>query len=259
MCRFPFGINRQIHEKSSYTDRWQVSLSILLSIGWWCMVTGQSVVLYSRLNLVIGNSCKLRWTLGMILSVFTCVQVPTTVFFLAANCGINAVEARFDAVYQAFEKTQLTVITAQESLLSGLYVYEAMHGFKSMLAFKRARVQKTIRELIGVFVLVIALDITLLVLEYSNNYLIQTTWKPVVYSVKLKAETMVLNNLIDLVQSRTCICQGTPEVSISNHPCLSKRREKEKPFRVAFRARLHQTDQLYPLATSRLCFRLPSI
>lgn len=189
-------------------------LSILLSIGWWCMVTGQSVVLYSRLNLVIGNPCKLRWVLAMIIAVFTCVQVPTTVFFLASNSGIETVMARFVGVYAAFEKTQLTVITVQECFISGLYVYEAMYGFKSLLAFKRIQVLKTIRELIGVFILAILLDITLLVLEFNNNYLIQATWKPVVYSVKLKVETMVLNNLVDLVQSRTCICQGTPEVSI---------------------------------------------
>lgn len=180
------------------------------------MVTGQSVVLYSRLNLVIGNACKLRWVLGMIVVVFTFVQVPTTIFFLASNFGDKAVEARFNTTYTAFEKTQLTVITAQECFISGLYVFEAMRGFKSMLAFKKVQVQKTIRELVGVFVLVVALDITLLGLEYSNNYLIQTTWKPVVYSVKLKVEVMVLNNLIDMVQSRTCICQETPEVSFQD-------------------------------------------
>lgn len=180
------------------------------------MVTGQSVVLYSRLNLVIGNPYKLRLVLGMIIFVFTCIQVPTTAFFLASNCGIESIMQRFDAVYDAFEKTQLTVITAQETCISALYVYEAIHGFKFMLAIKRTQVQKTIRELIGVFVLVAALDITLLALEYSNNYLVQATWKPVVYSVKLKAEMMVLNNLIDLVQSPTCMCQGTTEVSFPN-------------------------------------------
>ncbi|KAL8748524.1 MAG: hypothetical protein Q9184_007239, partial [Pyrenodesmia sp. 2 TL-2023] len=49
------------------------------SFGWWGMVTGQSLVLYSRLHLVIRSPRLLRSVLGMIIINFCLFQVPTTV------------------------------------------------------------------------------------------------------------------------------------------------------------------------------------
>jgi hypothetical protein len=39
----------------------------LVDVGWSCMVTGQSLVLYSRLHLLVRDSRKLNWILGMII------------------------------------------------------------------------------------------------------------------------------------------------------------------------------------------------
>lgn len=52
------------------------------------------------------------------------------------------------------------------------------------------------RDLILVNILVIFMDITLVVTECIHHYEIQTTYKSLVYSVKLKIEFVVLNQLV---------------------------------------------------------------
>jgi len=50
------------------------------SPGWYAMVTGQSLVLYSRLNLVMYDDRKLKWVLYMIIIDAFLLHIPTTVF-----------------------------------------------------------------------------------------------------------------------------------------------------------------------------------
>src|SRR5882757_1708553 len=42
----------------------------LIVIGWYAMVTGQSIVLYSRLHLIVRDGRKIRWILGLIVINF---------------------------------------------------------------------------------------------------------------------------------------------------------------------------------------------
>lgn len=125
--------------------------------------------------------------------------------------------------------TQLVVITALETLISSLYVYDASHGLKRLAVLKKDHSKAVFRELVALLILVVSLDMTLIVLQFTNNYLIQATWKPVVYSVKLKVETLVLNNLVNLVQSRSCLCRDLLEEDFSsarnsNWPKVQERR-----------------------------------
>lgn len=50
-----------------------------ITIGWYAMVTGQSLVLYSRLHLVIRDKSKIRWVLYMIIIDVFLFHFPTTV------------------------------------------------------------------------------------------------------------------------------------------------------------------------------------
>jgi len=51
----------------------------LITIGWYAMVTGQSLVLYSRLHLVVRDNRKIRWVLYMIITDVFLFHFPTTV------------------------------------------------------------------------------------------------------------------------------------------------------------------------------------
>ena len=52
---------------------------ILIGISWWAMVTGQALVLYSRLHLVLRNRKKLRLVLIMIVTDLFILHIPTTI------------------------------------------------------------------------------------------------------------------------------------------------------------------------------------
>jgi hypothetical protein len=51
----------------------------LITVGWYAMVTGQSLVLYSRLHLVVRDIRKIRWVLYMIIIDVFLFHFPTTV------------------------------------------------------------------------------------------------------------------------------------------------------------------------------------
>jgi hypothetical protein len=50
-----------------------------ITIGWYAMVTGQALVLYSRLHLIMHDIRKVKWVLYMIITNVFLFHVPTTV------------------------------------------------------------------------------------------------------------------------------------------------------------------------------------
>lgn len=172
----------------------------VLTIGWWTMVTGQSVVLYSRLHLVLRDERMLRWILRLIVTNFFLLHIPTTVLTYGANIVHTGETAWIDG-YNIMEKIQLTGFTIQESLLSTLYVVETVKLLRlgaDLTARPDARV--IMYQLIGINCAIIAMDLLLLGLEYANIYAVQITLKGFIYSLKLKLEFAVLGRLVDLIQ-----------------------------------------------------------
>jgi hypothetical protein len=58
-----------------------------ITIGWYAMVTGQSLVLYSRLHLVVHDKQRIKWVLYMIIIDVFLFHVPTTVL----TFGVGAI------------------------------------------------------------------------------------------------------------------------------------------------------------------------
>lgn len=172
-------------------------MCVLTVCGWWAMVTGQSVVLYSRLHLVVNEKRRIRWVLIMIITSVCVLHLPVTVLFLGSNTGG---ETPFIRPFEIYENIQLAGFFLQELIISSLYIFEAARALRPILAIKSCSEQKVVRNLILANVLVVILDITLLVTQYTNNFDIQTTYKPVVYSVKLKIEFIVLNQLVSILK-----------------------------------------------------------
>jgi len=175
------------------------------------MVTGQSVVLYSRLHLIVEDKSKTRWVLYMIIINFFILHVPTTVLFLGSNTKHSS---HFIGAFNVYERLQLAGFCIQETIISGLYIWETSRGLKPIFAVRKKMERKIMRYLIIVNILVILLDISLILTQYMSHFNIQTTYKPVVYSIKLKMEFVVLNKLLLLVQHSDCNCMhiaGDPE------------------------------------------------
>ncbi|KAJ5860754.1 uncharacterized protein N7529_008064 [Penicillium soppii] len=164
----------------------------LLTIGWWTMVTGQSFVLYSRLHLIIQNMRVLRYVRTMIITNIFLLHVPTTVLTYAANFSNS--QTCVDG-YDIMEKLQLTGFCVQEVIISGLYMWET----NRMLRTNQDHVsRKTIMQLLAVNVSCILMDIALMIIEFMNFYIYQTTLKATLYSIKLKLEIAVLGKLVNI-------------------------------------------------------------
>lgn len=67
---------------------------------------------------------------------------------------------------------------------------------------RRGSLRKLFIHLIIVNVAVLAFDITLIAVQFSGHYEIQTTYKTAIYSIKLKIEFSVLNRLVNLLQHK---------------------------------------------------------
>lgn len=171
----------------------------VLTVGWWTMVTGQSVVLYSRLHLVLRNEKALRWILRLIVTNFFLLHVPTTILTYGANI-VHAGDEPWIQGYNIMEKIQLTGFTIQETLLSTLYVIETVKLLRLGDATTRPASRSIMYQLIGINCAIMAMDLLLLGLEYANLYAIQITLKGFIYSLKLKLEFAVLGRLVDLIQ-----------------------------------------------------------
>ncbi|KAL6708776.1 hypothetical protein ACN47E_002472 [Coniothyrium glycines] len=193
---------------------------VLLTIGWYPMVTGQSVVLWSRLHLLTNSRRVLRWTLYMIIGNACILHSTTTVLTFGSNSNSlsGTTLARFVKGYSIMEKIQMVGFFVQEVILSVIYIKEAVRLLKlsesvkdDVASFddgsghghiKNSTMRKTMYQLLAINVLIIVMDLALLGVEFANLYLIETTLKGVVYSIKLKLEFAVLGKLVQIVRIR---------------------------------------------------------
>ncbi|KAL6709233.1 hypothetical protein ACN47E_001640 [Coniothyrium glycines] len=172
--------------------------STLILIGWCSMITGQSVVLYSRLHIVMHNAKRLRAVLIMIIVNAIWLHIPVFVLVYGVN---SESPGPYQKPYDIYEKIQLSVFVAQEFIISGLYVYETANLLKLENTIGNESTKKVLHHLLCVNVVVILLDFSILGFEFADMYEMQTAWKPLVYSVKLKLEFSILNRLVELTRN----------------------------------------------------------
>ncbi|KAL9595487.1 MAG: hypothetical protein Q9219_006416 [cf. Caloplaca sp. 3 TL-2023] len=210
----------------------------IITIGWYCMVTGQAVVLYSRLHLVVREQRVLRGILAMIIIDAICFHIPTTVLTYGSN------SPDFEKYLYAFnrvERLQMTAFCIQEFIISGVYVYSTI---KLLRPVYHGRTRKVMMQLIWINSIIIAMDVVLLGMEYSSFYEIEATMKAMVYSIKLKLEFAVLNQLMTLANS-----------SVSSHQKLNIHDDAEGQQQEKRKGRSKSLDYLskfhYPRPSSK--------
>lgn len=158
--------------------------------GWASMVTGQSVVLFSRLHLLVHDRLTIRLVLAMIVVDAVLCIPPTVALFSLVN---NTDDPKaYGAAYAVVEKVQLIVFSAQEFVLSTVYIVASARFLRSRvppggwgLSFGRPPAsgsglngngRMVMYWLIGINILVVLLDVSILVLEFSGYYDLQTCW-----------------------------------------------------------------------------------
>ncbi|RMZ79051.1 hypothetical protein DV737_g3599, partial [Chaetothyriales sp. CBS 132003] len=167
---------------------------ILDNIGWMAMITGQSLVLYSRLGLIVSNRKILQAVKWMI--IVDAIVLHTTTAVL--NFGQRYTgQGHFINGYYYIEQIQMTFFCVQEFSISGIYVWQTI---KLLKVISKQGTRKVMWQLFTINIVIIILDIVLLVIEYKNLHIYEQAIKAFVYSVKLKLEFAILGKLIDLAQ-----------------------------------------------------------
>lgn len=163
----------------------------LISFSWYFMVSGQSIVLWSRLHLVLQNQKVLRGILYMIIINFFVVQVPNTVFLFGT--AVAPGPSVYSVAYNIFERVQLVAYLLQEVIISTAYVVETVR----MLRLRpQGRPSGILRQLLAINVLILLLDVAVVAMEFTGYYSVQVMFKPVAYSIKLKLEYAILGKLV---------------------------------------------------------------
>lgn len=166
----------------------------LIILGWYVMVTGQSVVLWSRLHLVLQNPKVLWGVLWMIMIDAVLFHIPTTVLLYGAVAAPNS---NWLHGYNVMERIQLVGFCIQELIISGIYVWETT---KLLRLRPQGRPQGILYQLLIINIIILALDISVVVIEFVGLYSVQVTFKPVAYSIKLKLEYAILGKLVAIAR-----------------------------------------------------------
>ncbi|KAF1998123.1 hypothetical protein P154DRAFT_439815 [Amniculicola lignicola CBS 123094] len=182
----------------------EIANTVIVWLGWVAMITGQSIVLWSRLHLVV-QATWTRWVLVMIIFNAVTLHITTGVLTFFTNIAKNP--EPWKGPYSVVERIQVTLFFVQEVILSSIYIWKTTamlrsEGplFQSNKNVRGKRGRQVLMHTIFMSSIIIALDITLIGLEFSGIYDIQTSYKGAVYSVKLKMEFTILNQLMNLVK-----------------------------------------------------------
>lgn len=170
---------------------WQVNTAFA-SFGWWGMVTGQSLVLYSRLHLVVRDHRVLRAVLIMIIVDFCIFQVPTTIQTFGSNQSNPGMWLK---VYNIYERIQLIIFTLQEFIISLIYIRAAV---KLLSPSDPVETRHTKKFLIYLNILCIGLDIAFVCEVFSGEWVYKTGTQSLAYAIKLTIEFAVLNKLMEV-------------------------------------------------------------
>ena len=167
----------------------------MLMTGWVCMVTGQAFVLYSRLHLVVRNQQTLRYVLAMIIFDAIALHLPTIIF----TYGSNSPNAAFwTPKFNVMERIQLVGFCLQEFVISTVYITSTVRLLGSIY---HSMTRKVMLQLLLINCICIGMDIILIGLEFTNNYVGEAAIKPMIYAIKLKLEFAVLNQLMGLTKA----------------------------------------------------------
>ncbi len=159
------------------------------------MVTGQAFVLYSRLHLVVRNQRTLRYVLFMIIIDACALHIPTIIF----TYGSNSPQADYwTPKFNVMERIQLTGFCVQEFVISTIYITSTVRLLGSIY---HSMTRKVMLQLLLINCICIGMDIILIGLEFTNNYVGEASIKPMIYAIKLKLEFAVLNQLMGLTKA----------------------------------------------------------
>src|SRR3984885_9730672 len=143
--------------------------TIICKLGWVSNVSGFSIVLWSRLHLVVRDPRILRLVLIMIIVDGILLQTPVVVFEFGL---ISRHHWEYVRPMEIMERIQQTIFTCQETIISSLYIYHTRRFLNSGYA---SHTRKVIGLLVAVQMLVICFDAGLTTFDYCNMFTLKVS------------------------------------------------------------------------------------
>lgn len=171
-----------------------VGTTFLAKVSWVANTTGFSLVLYSRLDLVLQNSRIPSYVLAAIIVDAILFHTPVVVFAFGLS---TSSEAHWVPYMDIAERIQIVGFTIQEFVISSIYTYSVAKWLKSSYS---AQLWHVLILLIVAQVVVFGSDLTMVVVDCANMFILKAAMHPFIYAVKLKIEFVVLNQLRKLVK-----------------------------------------------------------
>jgi hypothetical protein len=172
--------------------------TVLAEIGWVGMVTGFSVVLYSRLGLLINGRSGARLpklVLAMIVADAFLFHTPTIVFQFGVSNGPT--HNKFLPYMAPMERVQVMAFSVQETIISAIYIYQTLVYLRDSIGKETRR---TITLLIWVQIIVVLCDVLVITLDYCEYFSLKAVLHSFVYAFKLQLEFVILNDVKAMAQ-----------------------------------------------------------
>ncbi|KAH0835984.1 hypothetical protein AYO21_06840 [Fonsecaea monophora] len=174
-------------------SNWIIS-SIIFKIGWVGNVTGFSLVLYSRLNLVVHDRRIRRAVLAMIVTDAIILHTPIIIFDFGISSPHPGV---WYMPMKVMERIQVVWFSVQETIISLMYIWCTRDFLKDIYSRQTHRVMQL---LITAQAVAIVFDIVLITVDCNDMFTLKVVIHPFCYAVKLKLEFIVLNQLLALIK-----------------------------------------------------------
>lgn len=187
----PFGLGYLLIIYNVYNNEFPVAMELVAWVG---MVTGQSLVLWSRLHLVVQSRKILRLTLAMIIVDAIILHIPGSVLELGSHSNKSEL---FERGFEIFERIQLIGFSVQEVILSGIYSWEAV---RLLQLRPRGHYRGTLVQLLIINLFMVIMDVAVVAMQYTGFTDVQFVLKAMVYSVKLKLEYAILTKLVTFAE-----------------------------------------------------------
>ncbi|KAF2728294.1 hypothetical protein EJ04DRAFT_477555 [Polyplosphaeria fusca] len=190
------------------------SATVVIHLTWFAFVSSQSVVLYSRLNLVLKKPGMYRWVLYLLIFNNIAFGLSTVILGLVSRHPSMEHHRLLGSVYLNWDKVELSAFFIVETIISLLYIYETHRHLLSTTLVKNTRTSRMVlKNLIWVNVFIIALDCSLLGLCFAGYFFLQGYYKATVYAIKLRTEFAILNDLRTAVSG----CSSDEYGHVSEH------------------------------------------
>ncbi|KAF2262559.1 hypothetical protein CC78DRAFT_561255 [Lojkania enalia] len=179
----------------------------LIYLSWWLMTIPFSLVMYSRLNLIMSShKYILRGVLCMIIFTTLCVSIPSMVLGPWSQQPTPS-GIRLASIYSIWLRIENATWFVQETIISLIYIIYTYKHLKDLPLFSSyssstiAGSKQVMHHLIATNIIIIVLDIALMSIVYAGLFYLGGSFKPAVYGVKLRIEFSILNRLVEMEEA----------------------------------------------------------